>query len=76
MAVRIAAGAPLSDSPPQRLFENHYYSKGPTHIGYDVARDGQRFLMTKEVSGQQANSPSLVVVLNWVEELKALMASK
>ena len=43
--------------------------------GYDVSADGQRFLMIKDAapSGQTSTAPSasMVVVLNWTEELKA-----
>lgn len=37
---------------------------------YDVSRDGQRFLMIKE------NPASIVVVLNWLEELKRRALTK
>jgi len=44
---------------------------------YDVSADGRRFLMIKEVtSGEDAAPPSLVVVLNWFEELKRLVSNK
>jgi hypothetical protein len=41
---------------------------------YDVSPDGQRFLLIKDSVGANqastATSPSMVVVLNWLEELK------
>jgi len=45
---------------------------------YDIAPDGQRFLMIKEgSSADQAAAPrSLIVVLNWVEELKRLVPTR
>jgi hypothetical protein len=44
---------------------------------YDIAPDGQRFLMIKEGGADQAATPrSLIVVLNWVEELKRLVPTK
>ena len=47
---------------------------------YDVSPDGQRFLMIKDTVPVDpksiAASASLVVVLNWREELKALMPTK
>ncbi len=46
---------------------------------YDVSRDGQKFLMIKDApsGGERASAPdNLVVVLNWVEELKARVPSK
>ena len=51
---------------PSVLFE------GPYRLGrreYDVSPDGQRFLMIKPRPGTERRE--LVVVLNWVEELKA-----
>ena len=40
---------------------------------YDVSPDGERFLMLKEIGPTDEGSmpPAQVVVLNWVEELKA-----
>ncbi len=38
---------------------------------YDVASDGQRFLVGTVLDGRGAPPPSAVVVLNWTEELKA-----
>ena len=39
---------------------------------YDVNGDGQRFLMVKE-SKEKPSAPRLIVVLNWLEELKRLV---
>jgi serine/threonine-protein kinase len=68
-----AAGEPV------RLFANANYAHGGRRMSgrnYDVARDGRRFLMVKE-AGRAApaeGSAGLVVVLNWFEELRRLMA--
>jgi hypothetical protein len=45
---------------------------------YDIAPDGQRFLAIKEGGGaNQAAAPrSLIVVLNWTEELKRLVPTR
>jgi hypothetical protein len=57
------------EAKPKVLFEGHYASD-PTRIrNYDVAPDGQRFLMIKP-SEQELKSTQINVVLNWVEELK------
>ena len=60
-----------------RLVERRYYAGAGGEVSrqYDVSRDGQRFLMIKEGRGadQAAASPSLIVVLNWFEELKRLV---
>ena len=42
---------------------------------YDVTRDGQKFLMIKELDGVGSGSPrastsSIVMVVNWAEALK------
>jgi serine/threonine-protein kinase len=61
---------------PARLVEGRYYAGGPfgTRV-YDVSPDGQRFLMIKESSGADGTplAPSIVVVQNWLEELKRLV---
>jgi Tol biopolymer transport system component len=58
---------------PTRLFETRYLSANQAR-SYDVSRDGQRFLMIKEspATDQTANAmpASMVVVLNWFEELR------
>jgi hypothetical protein len=46
---------------------------------YDIAPDGQRFLMIKDNAGgadPSAAAPHLVVVLHWTEELKRLVPTK
>jgi len=58
---------------PTTLFDTRYYIGGPGR-SYDVAPDGQRFLMIKAAGTEQA--PSMVVVLNWLEELKAKLPAK
>jgi len=42
---------------------------------YDVSRDGQRFLVLKAVEGAQqtAPPPQIIVVQDWLEELKRLV---
>jgi Tol biopolymer transport system component len=62
---------------PTKLLETAYYS-GPTYRTYDVSPDGQRFLMIKENAGGDQNTApaSMVVVLNWTEELKQRVPTK
>jgi hypothetical protein len=52
------------------LFQSHY-ERGLTlgHINYDVAPDGQHFLMVQG-SEQEAAPTRLNVIVNWFEELK------
>jgi hypothetical protein len=66
---------------PQELWEGEYtYGlssscgvKGATVTSYDVSPDGQRFLMIKD-NDQKLYATKIVVVMNWVEELKRIMA--
>jgi Tol biopolymer transport system component len=81
---RDAAGAlttvPIQTTPafsagnPTKLFDARYHS-AMNMRSYDVSPDGRRFLMIKDVPAASQQSDvrpgSIVVVLNWVEELKA-----
>ena len=53
------------------LFEQPGYYNGSRH--YDVAPDGQRFLMLKLQGDAASTPPQIVVVKNWFEELKRLV---
>jgi eukaryotic-like serine/threonine-protein kinase len=68
MAVPITVGAALTPGPPAVLFETHLLDTTLTSSSqYDVAPDGQRFLMN--VAKQTAAVP-VTVVLNWPSSLK------
>ena len=54
---------------PTKLFSGPYLMT-LTGRTYDVARDGQRFLMVKTASQQVTEVPSIILVENWFEELK------
>jgi hypothetical protein len=59
--------------PVVRLFPNAgYRGSGASATGrtYDVSHDGHRFLMIKVEPDLAATASSIVVVLNWFEELK------
>ena len=43
---------------------------------YDVSSDGARFLMLKDVGELMPEPPRIVVVRDWLEELKRLMPTK
>jgi Tol biopolymer transport system component len=75
MSAAIDAGQTFVAGAPARLFDHHYYIGGASSIGrtYDVAPDGRGFLMIKPDTGQPA---SLMVVLDWFEELKARVPAK
>ncbi len=56
--------------PPQPLFEGRYFLWDRGGVSYDVAPDGQRFVM---VQLPDATSSQINVVLHWFEELKRLV---
>jgi hypothetical protein len=74
MAVEVIAQEPeLRLRPPQALFEGGFVPGSPTvPRTYDVAPDG-RFLM---MDPSEAPPASLVLVQNWIEELKRLVPAK
>jgi len=55
---------------PSQIFQGDY-EYGDGNRNYDVTADGQRFLMVKPRGG--AEHREVVVVLNWLEELKRLV---
>ena len=59
---------------PAKLLEPKYFGTG-SNPGrtYDISPDGQRFLMIKQGSSDQAPPPQIVVVQHWTEELKRLV---
>ena len=50
------------------LFERQYLSITSTTPSYDVAPDGQRFLMLK--GNEETQATQINIVQNWFEELK------
>lgn len=73
MRVRVARGPTWAATAPTKLFEGPY-GAAAFHFGrtYDVSPDGRRFLMIKDgaAGDPKATPASMVVVLNWLEELK------
>jgi len=80
MAVTVQLTPTFSAGNPTKLFDapsilldGRFTPNGGTIRNYDVARDGQRFLMIKENAGSSdgnASPASMIVVQNWLEELK------
>jgi len=77
MAVPVRTSPAFSAGAPTKLFDGRYVTRSDLR-SYDVSPDGQRFLMIKNIedSDQKAAPPSIVVVLNWAEELKRLLPDK
>lgn len=66
------SGATLTWGPAQMLFDIQATMTAPDR-SYDVSPDGQRFLFVRE--GTSPRAPEIVVVLDWLEELKAKIPS-
>jgi serine/threonine-protein kinase len=63
---------------PTKVFDVSISTSSPGRT-YDISPDGQRFLLIKENSGaeQASTTPaSMIVVLNWLEELKTRTGAK
>lgn len=67
IAVDVAVGREIVLSTPRELFERY----SPNGF-YDVAPDGERFLMVDTSQARQGPT-ELILVQNWVEELKRLV---
>jgi Tol biopolymer transport system component len=77
MSVPVAAtGIMFKHGNPRVLFEGPYVPEDSEPYdarSYALAPDGQRFLMMKEASSPPTQ---IVVILNWAEEVKQLVAAK
>ncbi len=61
---------------PEVLFEGQYVLAGASFSRrFDIAPDGQRFLMVKRGGAptDDATAPDLILVLNWFDELQRLV---
>jgi hypothetical protein len=72
MAVAIETEPAFTAGIPKELFKGRYLQSHPLR-SYDVAPDGQRFLMIRDVSQPEEPITEIHVVLNWFEELKRLV---
>lgn len=69
MVVDIELEPSFSPGPAREALEQPYFFS-PRRRTYDIAPDGERFLMVKELDDER---PEMVFVLNWFEELKRLV---
>ena len=74
-AVSAATAPQLKIGPPVELFEGPFYiaPTGSPRPQYDVTADGQRFLILTQGADASADRVTVVVVQNWLEELKRLV---
>jgi Tol biopolymer transport system component len=68
MSVNIVTEDPFDVSRPRALFETHYDDAGVAYPGYDIAPDGQAFIMVR--SERELVATQAHIVLNWFDELK------
>ncbi len=77
MSVSVAPGAAWSAGTPTRVVQKPYFGESTVSAPrpYDVSPDNQRFLMLKRAGDLDQPPPpaTVVVVQNWVEELKRLV---
>lgn len=72
MAVRVEVSSGFSWSPPERVFTQEQLgtrlvdaSQVPIAVRYDVAGDGQRFVVVRSLAGPDSG---ITVVQNWLAE--------
>jgi hypothetical protein len=75
MSVPVEPGATWKAGTPTRVLEGRYFPQvaevGLAYRPYDVSPDGKRFLVIETVGEQQPTAPpGIIVVQNWLEELK------
>jgi serine/threonine-protein kinase len=74
MTVAVDSDSGFRPGTPRRLIQGQYEAPNTARQVYDVSPDDQRFLMIKRAQGDAAETqPQIVVVLNWLEELKRLV---
>lgn len=73
MAVETRGDTTFAWSSPRLLFNLSDYELNPWHPTYDVARDGERFLMARRVGDP---STELVLTQNWFYEIKHVLQGR
>jgi len=79
MRVAVERGSGWAVGATTKLFgAGQYYFGAGEAFGrtYDISLDGRRFLMIKDVARDQSSAPTILVVQNWFDELKALVPTK
>ena len=75
MVVPVQLHPTFTAGPPRVLFKGRYGAT--TNIrGYDVAPDGRRFLMVQQKDRPAMGVADMIIVQNWVEELKQKVRPK
>jgi hypothetical protein len=79
MAVPTQTGSTFSAGNPVKLFGASNVTGVTYGRYYDVSPDGQRFVLITDPAPQEGKkepAPSIVVVTNWFDELKAKMGNR
>jgi serine/threonine-protein kinase len=77
MVSRVEAGRTWVATTPVQLFRSDYMFATPANTRtFDIAPDGKRFLMIKEIATPNPRQASIVVVEHFDQELKRLAPSK
>jgi len=70
VAVPVLEDTSFATGPPQELFSTQAYYSDPNTTAYDVALDGERFLMIK------LRDDEMIFVVSWIEEVRRLFESE
>jgi Tol biopolymer transport system component/tRNA A-37 threonylcarbamoyl transferase component Bud32 len=71
-AVQVADAPTFTEGRPTKLFEGPFVGSLPFGVSYDIAPDGERFLMMRQPTGGEVLT-NLSVVVNWFAELRQRM---
>ncbi len=71
MVVDVSMGDDFSAGRPRELFDGDFDVDAAGHAGYDVAPDGESFVMIQQSRDEPLTE--IHVVLNWFEELNRLV---
>jgi hypothetical protein len=69
MSLPVTTAQGFSTGTPRKLFQGRFTTSSPSR-SYDVAPDGRRFIMVQPQEQAPMPVAQVVVVVNWVEELK------
>jgi hypothetical protein len=75
MAVAVGLRPPFTAAAPHMFFQGKYGGSG-TIRSYDVTADGRRFLMVQQKERPPVSASEMILVQNWLEELKARVPTK
>jgi hypothetical protein len=74
--ISISNQSQLTAGVPKALFEGTFLRDQPGARPFDVTPDGQRFVMIKSGNAVDDDINRIVVIQNWLEELKRLVPTK